>query len=184
MTNLLSKILLAMLMFPLAVVVFVITLIPMIDEIDPFYALLWADIIAAFFVACYWIILWQNTVRWTQYRIIATVLSSLGCLTIGSILGLVVGSFMEYEKAEFSVLFAGIFTILLWLITTILLWRETPTERAERVKLSAGDVIFCLKCGYNMTGLHQSKCPECGTKYTVDKLLAGQSHKTSQDTTA
>jgi hypothetical protein len=170
-------------MFPIAIVIYVAAMISFIDEIAPIFAFLWANIIVACFVAYYWIKLWHKTVRWTRYRIIGTGLSAIGCLVIGIIFGTIVGSFMRYDEGEFTVFIAGILTILLWLVATILLWRETPAERAERVKLSADDAIFCLKCGYNMTGMHESRCPECGTKYTVDQLLAGQSQQSAKETT-
>ena len=40
-------------------------------------------------------------------------------------------------------------------------WRQEP-------KL----VVWCPSCGYNMTGLHEARCPECGTKYTLDELFS------------
>jgi len=35
--------------------------------------------------------------------------------------------------------------------------------------------LRCPSCNYRMVGLHESRCPECGTGYTLDELLAHQS---------
>lgn len=32
----------------------------------------------------------------------------------------------------------------------------------------------CGKCGYNMRGLRELTCPECGTEYTVEQLWLAQ----------
>ncbi len=34
--------------------------------------------------------------------------------------------------------------------------------------------INCPSCDYSMVGLHESRCPECGTRYTLDELLMKQ----------
>ena len=65
-----------------------------------------------------------------------------------------------------------------WLAVCVLIWRETAAERAERVRQAAGDALFCPKCGYNMTGLYEARCPECGSRFTVDQLYASQKKET------
>jgi len=64
--------------------------------------------------------------------------------------------------------------MLLWLAATIFLWRETPLERVERIKGSSKSAVTCPTCGYNLTGLSEARCPECGTRFTLDELLALQ----------
>lgn len=34
--------------------------------------------------------------------------------------------------------------------------------------------VQCPACGYRMVGLTESRCPECGTVYTLDELIAKQ----------
>lgn len=63
--------------------------------------------------------------------------------------------------------------ILLWMIASIFLWRETAAERGKRVS-GAHNAITCPTCGYNLTGLNEARCPECGSKFTLDELLASQ----------
>lgn len=32
----------------------------------------------------------------------------------------------------------------------------------------------CPACGYSLKGLHEAKCPECGSSYTLDELWKAQ----------
>lgn len=68
----------------------------------------------------------------------------------------------------------GISAILLWLVSTCLIWRETKEERSSRLKGASSQTIACPNCGYNLTGLRATMCPECGTTYTIDELLSAQ----------
>ena len=36
--------------------------------------------------------------------------------------------------------------------------------------------LNCPSCGYSMVGLEQSRCPECGTGYTLDELIQRQNY--------
>jgi rubrerythrin len=56
----------------------------------------------------------------------------------------------------------------------VFIWRETAQERVARLKTAGVDTIVCSVCGYNMTGLKEARCPECGVQYTLDQLYASQ----------
>jgi DNA-directed RNA polymerase subunit RPC12/RpoP len=71
-------------------------------------------------------------------------------------------------------MFGTILAPLLWLIATVFIWRETPAERGRRVRSAGNAGIACPTCGYNLTGLSESRCPECGNRFTLDELLAAQ----------
>lgn len=36
--------------------------------------------------------------------------------------------------------------------------------------------LHCLKCGYNVTGLPSSQCPECGTPFDLEELRRSPIH--------
>ncbi len=64
--------------------------------------------------------------------------------------------------------------IVMWLIATVFIWRETAGERAARVKGPGKRAVTCPTCGYNLTGSSECRCPECGSKFTVDELMGLQ----------
>jgi DNA-directed RNA polymerase subunit RPC12/RpoP len=59
-------------------------------------------------------------------------------------------------------------------VATVIAWRESPLERATRVGAAGGSSVACPTCGYNLTGLAEARCPECGGRFTLDELFAAQ----------
>jgi hypothetical protein len=180
MSKLLGRIMLALLMLPLAAVVYMLVLVVgdewMSLRSEALFVL--ADIIGGAFVAVYWITLWRRTVNWTGPRRVNTALLGLLCV----LPGLAAGAIATALDDELGVFLGGVTTILLWVAGTVVIWTETGQERTARLKGMAGtDVITCPTCGYNMTGLRQTVCPECGAAYTVDQLLAQQPSRESAE---
>ena len=175
MSRLLAKIMLALLMFPLAVVVYVVTIMTIAllfyqarpPDVAPF---LITSVIVWCFMAFYWVLLWRGTVIWTTRRIVLTVAVAGGALIPGTLCGLA-GSVVD---RSFGAFLGGVITIVCWLTATIFVWRETRQEHVDRIRLRGADVIVCPGCGYNMTGLRETTCPECGGSYTIDQLAALQ----------
>ena len=174
MTSLLARVLLAIIMFPLAGVLYFVVFVVLERQLVDEFAFLWTTVVVAFFVVLYWLALWQQSVRWTRTRVAGTVAAGFGSVVVGGIVGAFIVAVVPFGGEEFAIFLGGILAILVWLAVTVLVWKETAWERAERVKRSAGDVLFCPKCSYNMTGLYEGRCPECGTRYTLDQLYAAQ----------
>jgi len=173
-SSLLGRIMLALLMLPLGGVVYAVSLMVMIEYMFGYSgdetAFLLADMLAAAFVAVYWILLWRRTVQWTQRRIGLTIVAALAALAGGAMIGAIGGSVND----SFGIFIGGVATIFLWLTATVFAWRETGEERIMRVRATGAGAVACPQCGYNMTGLAQSACPECGATFTLDEFLAGQ----------
>ncbi|MBN1513098.1 MAG: hypothetical protein JXB13_13875 [Phycisphaerae bacterium] len=50
-------------------------------------------------------------------------------------------------------------------------------RRGKNVFTAEGHVnVNCPSCGYSMVGLEQSRCPECGSQYTLDELIRRQDY--------
>src|SRR2546427_576734 len=57
----------------------------------------------------------------------------------------------------------------------LLVWRETAAERVARMSnLVSNPTVVCPFCGYNLSGLREARCPECGASFTLDALAASQ----------
>lgn len=173
MTNLLARILLSIMVFPLAALVYLLLIFGAgVNRGPRDSTFVIATVGTAVFVAAYW--LWRSSVRWTRERIALTVGSGVGVAVIGLVTGLAMMQMSSIRDAGFGIFIGGLCAIVLWLPITIVLWRENAEERAERIARSAGDVVCCPRCGYNLTGLREARCPECGAQYTLDQLLAAQ----------
>ena len=174
MSHLISRIMLALFMLPLAAVIYVILIVSLMEfgfsNANDEIAFLITSLITAGFIVLYWSFLWKNSVQWTSRRIGLSIAAGAGSIIAGGTLGL----FISFVEDSFGVFVGGISAILLWLMTTCLIWRETREERASRLRGTSSQAIACPNCGYNMTGLRATMCPECGTTFTIDELLAAQ----------
>jgi len=74
---------------------------------------------------------------------------------------------------EFAIL--GIFFVGLAAAGIVWTWAARAAVRRKPVLNDAGEVqVHCVACGYDMTGLREARCPECGRQYTIDELIAAQ----------
>ena len=183
MSRLVARILLSMLMFPLAVMVYALTaaLVQSALRGSPFRSrdemmFLAADVVTWASVATYWCLLWRSSIRWTPLRIGGTLgAAAAAALAGGGIAAVMAFAFMSgSDVGGFALFLGGLLAMLLWLFATIFLWRETATERSARVAGAGSSAVTCPTCGYNLTGLADARCPECGSRFTLDELLAGQ----------
>ena len=183
MSTLLSRIMLALLMLPLATLIYVVVIVTLTQFAGGFAfgptaaGFVFADLVTAAFVATYWMLLWRRTVRWTRRRIGFTIGAAFGALTPA----LILGGLVTFVNNTFGAFISGVTAILLWLTLTIFIWRETRAERMARIRSHSGELIVCPSCGYNLTGLRQPSCPECGATYTLDELVALQPAREATD---
>lgn len=170
MSHLIARLLLSMLVFPIGGLVYTIAIV-FYDHANGWGADAWifAGAVTWAFIAAYWVLLWRSSVRW-EGRIGTTVAAAILCGIIGAILGAIANTI----ERDFGAFVGTVSAILFWLVATCFLWRESPTERAARLGASGRDSVVCPTCGYNLTGLKEPRCPECGSQFTLDQLLASQ----------
>jgi hypothetical protein len=179
MSRLLSRIMLAILMLPAAALLYLVVLF-VAFEVNSFpddaeFHL--ANMVTAPAVAVYWHLIWLPTMQWHRRRAMATAVSGAAAIALGAAVGFMVA----FVDDEFGIFVGGVTSIIAWLIATCFIWRESAAERAERLRSSGGQTIACLNCGYNMTGLREPKCPECGGSFSLDELLRGQRSRESAE---
>jgi hypothetical protein len=85
-----------------------------------------------------------------------------------------VAAIIRYNGGLAGMMLGSLAGTVFWIIATIVVWRETPAERAARISRAGADALVCPTCGYNLTGLREARCPECGAQFTLNELLAAQ----------
>ncbi len=178
MTKLIARLILAMLTLPLAGTVFLMTFLPLAvtsttggpDALAAFYT--WLSTYT--FVVIYWYFIWRDGIAWTRQRRDGTIIAAAA----GACASVAAFTLLRAAVPQFDpigcVFFSGGLAPIVFVTTTVILWRETSEERAARLAARGVEIISCLACGYNLTGLKTAQCPECGAEYTLDVLLAGQ----------
>lgn len=170
MSNLIARILLSILLFPLAALVYLVVCVFVgHNNAGDNATFAVAGIVVWLFIAAYWIGVWRTSVKWNPNRIGGTIAAAV----VATIVGFLAGAFCNTIHG-FGVFVGAALTPLLWLVGTVLIWRERAEERAERLKSASASAIVCPTCGYNLTGLTSTRCPECGAQLTIDQLLASQ----------
>lgn len=175
MTPIIARLVLAMLLLPFAGIVlasaFAIS-VAVLGRPDH-EGVLVAWIVTDGFVVFYWILIWRSAVEWSQRRVVRTLLAvALGAVAAAcACAGL---RLLASAPIEPSFIFGNVLFPIVFVLTTVLCWRETPAERFARVAARGVDTVACPICGYNMTGLRDAKCPECGAVFTLDQLLTAQ----------
>ena len=179
MSRLIASILLSILLFPLAALLYIIAFFTLESYrgfgISNSIACLFAGAITWAFMAWYWVLVWRKTVKWTPARTARTLYAAMASVAAGAVAGALTGLLED----DFGLFIGSVTAPLLWLVATVLVWRETDAERATRLRaqglqVSRGDGpgIPCPTCAYDMTGLKGTRCPECGSEFTLDELLA------------
>jgi hypothetical protein len=72
---------------------------------------------------------------------------------------------------------AGAAVILIWLQA----WRRVGRQKPLLNPIDGAVDLRCPTCGYRMVGLRESRCPECGTSYTLDELVAQQEFRLQRE---
>ena len=175
MTRTVARLILAMLLLPLTGAVFLLLFVALLatSRSGPppvgRVLLMWA--ILYIFVGAYWIVLWRDMVPWNRRRITRTALATLLSLAGGCAVALGAIGFDSRLPTPIAVLLGGGTVPITWVLSTVLIWRETAAERLTRLTAQGMPVLACPLCGYNLAGLTEARCPECGASFTLEQLV-------------
>jgi hypothetical protein len=176
MSQLIARLILAMLTLPLAGIVFVLGMLPLTQTpgAPPGLAIAAVWALTSIFVFVYWIVLWRRMVQWSRARIIKTYIAIAASCAVSISLFVIIRAVVASIPDGPIALLTGGLTPLVFVTTTVFIWRETGEERQARIAARGFETVACLTCGYNLTGLCEARCPECGATFTLEALLAGQ----------
>jgi hypothetical protein len=115
---------------------------------------------------------------WTRNRRQYGIFWKAGALTIGiTIAAIAVAVLTDStmhsagEPLEFGI---GCFAIALVVLVWVQATRRNARGKPMLNTLDGTIDVRCPSCDYRMVGLHETRCPECGTLYTLDDLVARQ----------
>ncbi len=165
---------LTILLFPAAVFLAVLSsvalsLLPWSFRSDWQIALAFA-VNAAVLVAAFFFI-WRGMIAWTPARARGTwrsLLATLGLCALASIAVWIFDRDGETWAVLTSLLICA--STLLWLALCIRHWQESPKERAARIAAAGNSSALCPVCKYDLSGLVNLRCPECGNEFTLGRL--------------
>jgi hypothetical protein len=112
-------------------------------------------------------------VRWTRSRLVRTAVVTILSGLVGCGVGALCLALVRRLPPQLAILVGGGTVPIAWVLGSVIVWRETASERADRLA-AYGATVICPLCGYNMAGLRQACCPECGGSFTLDQLAAAQ----------
>jgi hypothetical protein len=173
-TRTVVRLILAMLLLPCTGAVFLLLMLALVVPVGgpPSVArllLMWFLLYG--FVGAYWILLWRDMVPWNRRRFSLTVLATVLSLAGGVAVALVALAINDQVPTPIAVMLGGGTVPITWVLSTVLVWRETAAERLSRLTAHGMPVIACPLCGYNLAGLTEARCPECGASFTLEQIL-------------
>jgi DNA-directed RNA polymerase subunit RPC12/RpoP len=123
--------------------------------------------------------LWLGAVLWLFFKhssrrgLLKPIIVSVVILAVTIFLGILADDALRGDREYVIVgvcLIAGAAITLVWVQAV----RRMTAGRPLRHHQDQHPDVRCPQCGYRMVGLYESRCPECGTAYTLDELIARQ----------
>ena len=176
MTRTVARLILAMLLLPCTGAVFLLLMFLTVVQGSgpgppsvPRLLLMW--FLLYVFVGAYWVILWHDMVSWNRRRVMLTALATVLSVVGGCAVALGCMAVNRQMPDPIGVLIGGGTVPITWVLSTVLVWRETAAERLSRLTAHGMPVLACPLCGYNLAGLTEARCPECGATFTLEQIV-------------
>jgi hypothetical protein len=122
-----------------------------------------------------WLLLWRRRVNWTSSRLQWTAIFAAAFLL--SPLALLLPTLGPQGPSSSGFLrslpyFLPLILGALWFAGTAYVWKDKRPERSTGAGLPSGGVLAaCPQCSYDLTGLREVRCPECGWTSTIDDVV-------------
>lgn len=113
-----------------------------------------------------WLLIWRGMVRWTPGRKLATSVVAVSAQPVGFVLGLILSG----RDKDFGWFLCAVMPSLLFVVGTTAVWVPIPRFRRRR-DVDPTLRVPCPDCGYNLRGLTEARCPECGGQFTLEQLI-------------
>ena len=173
MPRLVSLTLLSVLLLPAAALWFFVVIVvgwEVFNYQSPLHDVTWPVAAGTTLVLTYgwWSLLWARDVAWTPGRVLATALITAGTLLVSAALGVFIA--LVANEPEIGWFTFALASCVLWLVGICVAWRTSRGKLADAG--GGGEGVACPDCGYSLRGLTATRCPECGSQYTLDQLLA------------
>jgi len=123
---------------------------------------------ATYFAAC-WTVIWRSFIVWTMTRKYLTGFAFIGSAIPSVIIVMLLRG--QQFSGSIGIFLAGLAWLASWIASTARIWRETAAERVDRLASRGVGAVPCPDCGYDLTGLQEARCPECGSRFTLDELM-------------
>lgn len=184
MTRTVARLILAMLLLPCTGAVFLLLFLVLMPMSGPpavgRLLLVWFLLYA--FVGAYWVVLWWDMVPWNGRRVALTAFATALSLAGGCAVGLAILATNRMVPPQIAVLIGGGTVPITWVLSTVLIWRETAAERLGRLTAHGMPALACPLCGYNLAGLTEARCPECGGSFTLEQVVLARPRVGTQST--
>lgn len=176
MTRTVARLILAMLLLPCTGAVFLLLMFLTVSRSTgpgppSVGGLLLMWFLLYLFVGAYWVVLWHDMVPWNRRRVLLTGLATVVALGGGCAVALALLAVNRQVPPPMAVLVGGGTVPITWVLSTVLIWRETAAERLGRLTAHGMPVLACPLCGYNLAGLTEARCPECGASFTLEQIV-------------
>lgn len=174
MTRIVVRILVSLLCVP-AVAVFCALGGAMVSElrlIDENAAVVAAFSAAPLLGAAAWLAVWSRVIRWTARRWGSTLIIAAAVVVLDAIVAWASNTIFRGGWPDWSFV-ASMVNILIGLsgwIGCLWVWTETPRERFQRLQHAESGGGMCPVCRYDMRGLTNLRCPECGGRFTLGEV--------------
>lgn len=120
-----------------------------------------------------WIVIWRTDVRRSRRRVASLIVGSIGMTAIAAIIASLIMWPIEWSTDWKPIAICASWAYFyLWIAAALWCCLESRAERIARltVDTSSASSTLCPNCRYDMTGLREAKCPECGATFTLDQL--------------